>query len=95
MENSQQGIEKEQVSLGNVYVMRHSFFSDVIRIGCTPEDPHAYAKSLSTKTPGNYTLLFSLQCNNPCQVKKKIKAYLNAQDTLMSFIKSLVKWLQI
>lgn len=32
------------ISQGNVYVMTHSFFSDVIRIGCTPENPPDYAK---------------------------------------------------
>jgi len=33
-------VNAKEVSLGNVYVMTHSFFSDVIRIGCTPCDPH-------------------------------------------------------
>jgi len=85
MKKSQQNDEKKDVSLGNVYVMTHSFFSDVIRIGCTPEDPQEYTKSLSAKTPGNYTLVFSLQCNNPCKVKKRIKDYLNAQEYVNEF----------
>jgi len=85
MENLQQSIEKKQVSVGSVYVMSHSFFSDVIRIGCTPEDPQTYAKSLSAKTPGDYTLVFSLQCSNPCKVKKQIKEYLNAQEYVNEF----------
>jgi len=85
MENSQHSIEKKQVSQGNVYVMSHSFFSDVIRIGCTPEDPQLYAKSLSAKSPGDYTLLYSLQCSNPCKVTKQIKDYLNAQEYVNEF----------
>ncbi len=85
MQNSPQKNENADVSLGNVYVMTHSFFSDVIRVGCTPEDPQEYAKSLSAKTPGEYTLVFSLQCNNPCKVKKRIKEHLNAQEYVNEF----------
>lgn len=75
----------KDLSLGHVYVMTHSLFSDVVRIGCTPEDPIDYAKSLSAKTIGDYSVAFSLQCNNPCKVKKQIKAYLNAQEYTKEF----------
>ncbi|KGJ96932.1 GIY-YIG nuclease family protein [Colwellia psychrerythraea] len=75
----------DNVPLGNVYVMTHSFFSDVVRIGCTPEDPINYAKSLSVKTIGEYSVAFSLQCSNPCKVKKQIKAYLKAQEYTKEF----------
>lgn len=71
--------------LGNVYVMTHSFFSDVIRIGCTTEDPETYAETLSKKTAGHYTLAFSLQCDNPCKVKKQIQSYLNTQEYVNEF----------
>ena len=57
----------------------------MIRIGCTPEDPQAYAKSLSAKTPGEYTLVFSLQCDNPCKIKKRIQTHLNAQKYVEEF----------
>jgi len=85
MKNIAQSVKNNEASLGNVFVMTHSFFSDVIRIGCTPEDPESYAKKLSTKAPGDYTLVFSLQCKNPCQVKKQIKTYLNAQKYVDEF----------
>ncbi len=85
MKNTPQSGQNPEVSLGNVYVMTHSFFSDVIRIGCTTEDPETYAKTLSEKTPGNYTLAFTLQCDNPCQVKKQIQASLNAQEYVNEF----------
>jgi len=85
MENSVTSASKTTVSVGNVYVMTHSFFSDVIRIGCTPEDPEEYTKSLSAKSPGTYSLVFSLKCNNPCQVKKQIREYLNAQKYTSEF----------
>ena len=75
----------KDIPLGNVYVMSHSFFSDVVRIGCTPEDPREYAKSLSAKTIGEYSVAFSLQCSNPCKVKKQIKAYLHAQEYTKEF----------
>jgi len=83
MKNSQK--ENTKALVGNVYVMTHSFFSDVIRIGCTPEDPQEYVKSLSAKTPGDYTLVFSLQCSNPCKVKKRIQAHLNAKEYVKEF----------
>jgi len=85
MKNITESASNSDVLLGNVFVMTHSFFSDVIRIGCTTEDPEVYVKTLSEKTPGNYTLVFSLQCENPCHVKKQIKTYLNAQEYVEEF----------
>lgn len=85
MKNIAQSVQNSEVSLGNVYVMTHSFFSDVIRIGCTTEDPEIYATTLSKKTPGDYTLVFSLQCKNPCKVKSQIKTYLNAEEYVNEF----------
>ena len=51
------------VSTGFVYIMTHSFFSDVIRIGCTSEDPMEYAQALSKNSPGDYSLVYSLACS--------------------------------
>ena len=45
-----QPVQNCDKSLGNVYIMTHSFFSDVVRIGCTTENPKDYAKTLSKKT---------------------------------------------
>lgn len=78
-------MKNTDISFGNVYVMTHSFFSDVIRIGCTPEKPEEYAKTLSQNSPGEYTTIFSLACKNPCQVKKQIREYLNAQEYVNEF----------
>ncbi|TWX49241.1 GIY-YIG nuclease family protein [Colwellia hornerae] len=78
-------MKKDTVSIGNVYVMTHSFFSDVIRIGCTPDDAEEYARSLSKNSPGDYSLVFSLACNNPCAIKKKIRTYLNAKEYVNEF----------
>ncbi len=85
MNNPSAQSNSSDVSLGSVYVMTHSFFSDVIRIGCTPKDPQEYTQELSASTPGEYTLVFSLQCNNPCKVKKQIREYLNAQEYVNEF----------
>ncbi len=74
-----------KVSLGNVYVMTHSLFSDVVKIGCTPEEPQEYAKSLSAKTIGEYRVVFTLACSNPCKVKKQIKEYLKAEEYTKEF----------
>ena len=78
-------LQKNNDSIGNVYVMTHSFFSDVIRIGCTTEDPEQYTQQLSDKTPGQYTLVFSQRCDNPCIVKKHIQEYLDAQKYVEEF----------
>tara|TARA_R110001583_G_scaffold24244_2_gene88586 strand:+ start:118 stop:459 length:342 start_codon:yes stop_codon:yes gene_type:complete len=77
--------EKDQVSYGHVYVMTHSFFSDVIKIGCTPIEPNEHAKALSAKTLGDFKVVFSLACHNPCQVLKKIREYLNAKAYVADF----------
>jgi hypothetical protein len=74
--------------------MTHSFFSDVIRIGCTSEDPKEYAQALSKNSPGDYSLVYSLACSEPCEVKKKnsyvfkckkIRTYLNAKKYVNEF----------
>ena len=85
MEQSNPQIAHDYISVGIVYVMTHSFFSDVIRIGCTPDDPETYAKSLSENRPGEYTLVYSLACDNPCNIKSQIKTYLNAQKYVNEF----------
>jgi hypothetical protein len=78
-------LQHKNISEGNVYVMTHSLFSDIVRIGCTPEDPQEYAKLLSARTPGNYKLVFSLQCTSPCEVKKRIQKYLSAEEYVKEF----------
>ena len=84
-ENTSATTTTKDIALGNVYVMTHSLFSDVVKIGCTTEEPEEYAKALSAKTIGEYSVAFSLQCNNPCKVKKQIKKYLDAQEYVNEF----------
>jgi DNA-binding MarR family transcriptional regulator len=76
---------KDMVLKGYVYVMKHSLFSDVIRIGCTPKSPEDYAKTLSKTTPGEYEVLFQLYCENPCKIKQQVREYLNAQKFVNEF----------
>jgi hypothetical protein len=85
IKNLQQPLSNSDASFGNVYIMTHSIFSDVIRIGCTPCDTSEYAKSLSQKSPGNYELFFSMECENPCKVKKKIRQHFKAQEYVNEF----------
>lgn len=89
MHNNQNTINtimaKQELPLGHVYVMTHSLFSDVVKIGCTSEDPITYAKVLSAKTVGDYKVVFSLACNNPYKVKRQVKAYLTAQEYVTGF----------
>jgi len=77
--------DSSEISYGNVYVMTHSFFSDVIKIGCTPLDPIEHAIALSAKNPGDYKVVFSLKCANPCKVKQQIREYLNAKEYVNEF----------
>lgn len=75
----------DEVLTGNVYVMTHSFFSDVIRIGCTPDDTEEYAQILSSRSPGEYTVFFSLTCIEPCKTQQKIREYLKADEYINEF----------
>jgi hypothetical protein len=85
MKNTKQKNSSNEIPYGNVYVMTHSFFNDVIKIGCTPVDPEEHAIALSAKTPGTYKVVFSLKCMNPCKVKKQIREYLNAKEYVNEF----------
>jgi hypothetical protein len=85
IDNSQQHINPDNVAFGNVYIMTHSIFSNVIKIGCTSDDTEEYAKSLSAKGPGDYKLYFSLPCNNPCQIKKQLRKHFDAEQYVNEF----------
>lgn len=85
MNNSQQNIPHDNISFGNVYIMTHSIFSDVIKIGCTPSDTEEYTKTLSAKGPGHYQLFFSVPCDNPCQVKKRIRKQFDEKKFVSEF----------
>jgi len=85
IKHSPQSLTHDEVSFGNVYIMTHSLFSDVIRIGCTPNDTIEYAKSLSSNIPGQYNLYFSLACNNPCKIKQQMKKHFEASKYVNEF----------
>lgn len=78
-------MNNNDIAIGNVYVMTHSFFSNVVRIGCTPDDPQKYSELLSSSTPGDYTLVYAIECKNPCHVKKQIREYLQAKKYVNEF----------
>jgi hypothetical protein len=65
--------------------MTHSIFSNVIRIGCTPNDIGEYTESLSAESPGYYKLYFALSCDNPCKVKKQIRKHFSAKKFVNEF----------
>ncbi|GHE77658.1 GIY-YIG nuclease family protein [Thalassotalea profundi] len=85
LEETQQSIPTDNVSFGNVYIMTHSIFSNVIRIGCTTKNTEDYAKELSAQTPGEYSIYFSLPCDNPCMVKKEIRKHFNSKNHVNEF----------
>ena len=85
MQNTEQNITQDMVAFGNVYIMTHSIFSNVIRIGCTLKNAEEYAKELSAQTPGEYRIYFSLPCDNPCQVKKEIRTHFSSQSHVNEF----------
>lgn len=82
---SHQNINNNHVPYGNVYIMTHSIFSNVVKIGCTPTDTEEYAKSLSAQSPGEYALFYSLACDNPCQIKQKIRNLFSANQYINEF----------
>ena len=83
--NTVQDSTNNIVPFGNVYIMTHSIFSNVIRIGCTPTNTEEYTKSLSTQSPGEYALFYSLACDNPCQIKQKIRNLFSANQYVDEF----------
>lgn len=78
-------IVKGQAAEGNVYVMTHSIFSNIVRIGCTSRPPEEYAKVLSKNIPGDYDVVFQLFCKNPCQIKQQVKEYLSEKKYVNEF----------
>lgn len=85
MNDLKHGINNDTASFGHVYIMTHSLFSNVIRIGCIPTDTTQYAKSLSGSGPGHYELYFSVACDNPCKIKKQLRQQLNAKQYVNEF----------
>jgi hypothetical protein len=85
MDNLTKQLSNTDTAIGNVYVMTHSLFSDVVRIGCTPDSAEEYAKTLSAKTPGEYTIVYSSTCNSACAVKERIKHSLSSKLYMNDF----------
>lgn len=81
----------KETALGNVYIMTHSLFSDVVRIGCTPKNIDEYVKSLSAATPGEYHIAYSSLCISPCEVKRRIKESLNSKVYMNDFYEVSIK----
>ncbi len=70
---------------GYVYVMAHSLFSDVVKIGSTDHEPHRYAQTLSETVPGHYKVEFAQQCNNPYKIQQQVRDYLKANACVNEF----------
>jgi len=78
-------VSMDNEAVGYVYVMTHSIFSDVVRVGCTPNDPVTYASDLSKRVPGEYFVAFAQQCKNPCSVTRQVKDFLKAKSYVNEF----------
>lgn len=73
------------ISQGNVYVMTHSFFQMLSELDAHLKIHQIMQKKISANSPGEYTLVFSLACANPCDVQKQVRLYLNAQKYVNEF----------
>jgi len=68
-------IKKQQTAkTGNVFILQHSFFQNVVQFGCTSKDPNLIATKLTkqTRMPGEFSVISSLFCDEPCEVKKRV-----------------------
>ena len=74
-----------EVPTGNVYIMSHSLFANIVRIGCTPKNIEEYAKLLSAQSPGDYHIIYSSSCDNPCSVKNRIRHSLSKNICMNEF----------
>lgn len=84
-DNSDTNHDSPIITQGYVYVMTHSIFSDVVKIGFTINEPHEYAEELSKKIPGHYTVSFYLQCDNPEHVENAVRGYIYAKACTNEF----------
>jgi len=85
MKNKPLSSIKNEKYYGYVCVMTHSFFNDIIKVGCTTLDPTLYAMALSEKTPGDYKIFFSLNCLNPNKVEERIHKQLHSEEYINEF----------
>jgi T5orf172 domain len=83
--NSTVQLAENNTKPGYIYVMTHSIFSDVVKVGSTVEEPHEYAQKLSQKVPGQYHLKFAQQCNNPKNIENIIRNYLHKNACTTEF----------
>lgn len=69
LESFQAGIKK-----GNVFVLQHSIFNHVVQFGCSEQNPADIAKKLSKKTrmPGEFSVVASHSCCEPCSAKARV-----------------------
>ena len=74
-------IERDQspIKEGSVYILKHPFFHDVVKFGCTHRNPDDIARELSSKARllGQFSVFHSIQCEDPCTVKKRVVNSLN------------------
>jgi len=59
---------------GNVFILQHTLFDNVLKFGCTHRNPDDVAEELSSKVsmPGKFSVISAIRCVNPCKVKEKV-----------------------
>lgn len=77
-----------QMTHGNICVLNHSFFSDVIRIECTQDTPKHKADELSKKSPGEYNVVYHTHCHNPAQIKENVQKHLTYIQCVNDFFEA-------
>ncbi|GLX77756.1 hypothetical protein tinsulaeT_10960 [Thalassotalea insulae] len=67
-----------------IYILQHSFITDVVRVGASEKHPELIAQELSHKInlPGEYQVISSMHCANAqsasALIKQSIKHYQTA-----------------
>lgn len=62
------------IKRGNVFILQHSFFKNVLQFGCSSQSPKFFADKLSdnSRMPGKFSVIGSLYCDEPCEVKERV-----------------------
>ena len=80
-------MHQESIKQGNVFILQHTLFDNVVRFGCSKMCADEFAKDLSSKTkiPGKFIVYSSIYCQEPCFVKDRVVNALESNKYVNEF----------
>ena len=64
----------QSIKEGNVFILQHTTFQNVVRFGCSEMHAEEFADQLNNKTriPGKFIVYSSIYCEQPCSIKDRV-----------------------